>query len=136
VLVPYVVTVCRANASYDIYSTPAQGARDFSWLAPVEDYTGQTWLCAQLLFWSRKNPDKESHLYINSPGVFGHGRYGDPMTTMHVSSSQRSTLCIGQACSMGSFLLAGVKPASVLRCRTARIRFTSPGVSRARRRNC
>ena len=63
-------------------------------------------VCAQLLFLESENPKKDIYLYINSPGgvvTSGMAMYD----TMRYISCDVSTLCIGQACSMGSFLLAG-----------------------------
>ena len=73
-------------------------------VGPVEDYTANV-VVAQLLFLESENPDKDIHLYINSPGgsvTAGLAIYD----TMQFIKPDISTLCIGQAASMGSFLLA------------------------------
>ncbi|MCC7516535.1 MAG: ATP-dependent Clp protease proteolytic subunit, partial [Pseudomonadales bacterium] len=71
----------------------------------VEDYMANL-VVAQLLFLEAENPDKDIHLYINSPGgsvTAGMSIYD----TMQFIKPDVSTMCIGQACSMGAFLLAG-----------------------------
>ncbi|TNF34336.1 MAG: ATP-dependent Clp protease proteolytic subunit, partial [Gammaproteobacteria bacterium] len=72
---------------------------------PVEDYMANL-VVAQLLFLESENPDKDIHLYINSPGgsvTAGLSIYD----TMQFIKPDVSTMCIGQAASMGAFLLAG-----------------------------
>ncbi len=74
-------------------------------VGPVEDYMANL-IAAQLLFLEAENPDKDIHLYINSPGgsvTAGMSIYD----TMQFIKPDVSTICIGQACSMGAFLLAG-----------------------------
>ena len=77
-------------------------------VGPVEDYMANL-VVAQLLFLEAENPDKDIHLYINSPGgsvTAGMSIYD----TMQFIKPDVSTMCIGQACSMGAFLLnAGAK---------------------------
>lgn len=73
-------------------------------VGPVEDYMANL-VVAQLLFLEAENPDKDIHLYINSPGgsvTAGMSIYD----TMQFIKPDVSTICIGQACSMGAFLLA------------------------------
>ncbi len=104
-LVPMVVEQsARGERSYDIYSRLLK-ERVIFLVGPVEDYMANL-VVAQLLFLESENPDKDIHLYINSPGgsvTAGLAIYD----TMQFIKPNVSTLCIGQACSMGAFLLAG-----------------------------
>ena len=93
----------RGERAYDIYSRLLKERVVFL-VGPVEDYTANV-VVAQLLFLESENPDKDIHLYINSPGgsvTAGLAIYD----TMQFIKPDISTLCIGQAASMGSFLLA------------------------------
>ena len=104
-LVPMVVEqTARGERSYDIYSRLLK-ERVIFLVGQVEDYMANL-VVAQLLFLESENPDKDIHLYINSPGgsvTAGLAIYD----TMQFIKPKVSTLCIGQACSMGAFLLAG-----------------------------
>ena len=104
-LVPMVVeTTNRGERAYDIYSRLLK-ERVIFMVGPVEDYTANV-VVAQLLFLESENPDKDIHLYINSPGgsvTAGLAIYD----TMQFIKPDISTLCIGQAASMGALLLAG-----------------------------
>lgn len=104
-LVPMVVEQsARGERSYDIYSRLLK-ERVIFLVGPVEDYMANL-VVAQLLFLESENPDKDIHLYINSPGgsvTAGMAIYD----TMQFIKPNVSTLCIGQAASMGAFLLAG-----------------------------
>lgn len=104
-LVPIVVEQsARGERSYDIYSRLLK-ERVIFLVGQVEDYMANL-VVAQLLFLESENPDKDIHLYINSPGgsvTAGMAIYD----TMQFIKPNVSTLCIGQACSMGAFLLAG-----------------------------
>ena len=104
-LVPIVVEQSsRGERSYDIYSRLLKERVIFV-VGQVEDYMANL-MVAQLLFLESENPDKDIHLYINSPGgsvTAGMAIYD----TMQFIKSDVSTLCIGQAASMGAFLLAG-----------------------------
>lgn len=104
-LVPMVVEQsARGERSYDIYSRLLK-ERVIFLVGQVEDYMANL-IVAQLLFLESENPDKDIHLYINSPGgsvTAGMAIYD----TMQFIKPNVSTLCIGQACSMGAFLLAG-----------------------------
>jgi ATP-dependent Clp protease, protease subunit len=107
-LVPIVVEqTARGERSYDIYSRLLK-ERVIFLVGPVEDYMANL-IVAQLLFLEAENPDKDIHLYINSPGgsvTAGMSIYD----TMQFIKPDVSTMCIGQACSMGAFLLtAGAK---------------------------
>ncbi|AEG03812.1 ATP-dependent Clp endopeptidase proteolytic subunit ClpP [Sinorhizobium meliloti WSM1022] len=103
-LVPMVVEQTnRGERSYDIYSRLLK-ERIIFLTGPVEDHMA-TLVCAQLLFLEAENPKKEVALYINSPGgvvTAGMAIYD----TMQFIKPAVSTLCIGQAASMGSLLLA------------------------------
>ena len=104
-LVPMVIEqTARGERSFDIYSRLLK-ERVIFLVGPVEDYMANL-VVAQLLFLEAENPDKDIHLYINSPGgsvTAGMSIYD----TMQFIKPDVSTMCIGQACSMGAFLLAG-----------------------------
>ena len=103
-LVPMVVEQSnRGERAYDIYSRLLKERIVFV-VGPIND-TVASLVTAQLLFLESENPKKDINLYINSPGglvTAGLGIYD----TMQSIKPEVSTLCIGQACSMGSFLLA------------------------------
>ena len=107
-LVPMVVEQsARGERTYDIYSRLLK-ERIIFLVGPVEDYMANL-VAAQLLLLEAENPDKDIHLYINSPGgsvTAGMSIYD----TMQFIKPDVSTICIGQACSMGAFLLAGGAP--------------------------
>ena len=104
-LVPIVIEqTARGERSYDIYSRLLKERVVFV-VGQVEDYMANV-IVAQLLFLESENPDKDIHLYINSPGgsvTAGLAVYD----TMQFIKSDVSTMCIGQAASMGALLLAG-----------------------------
>lgn len=104
-LVPMVVEqTARGERAYDIYSRLLKERVIFA-VGPVEDYMANV-IVAQLLFLESENPDKDISLYINSPGgvvTAGLAIYD----TMQFIKPDVSTLCIGQAASMGAILLAG-----------------------------
>ncbi|GAC1621652.1 MAG: ATP-dependent Clp endopeptidase proteolytic subunit ClpP [Nevskia sp.] len=97
----------RGERAYDIYSRLLKERVVFI-VGPIDDYMANL-VVAQLLFLESENPDKDIHLYINSPGgVITAGL--SIFDTMRFIKPDVSTMCIGQACSMGSFLLsAGTK---------------------------
>jgi len=107
-LVPMVVEQsARGERSYDIYSRLLK-ERVIFLVGVVEDHMANL-IVAQLLFLESENPDKDIHLYINSPGgsvTAGLSIYD----TMQFIKPDVSTMCIGQAASMGSFLLSGGAP--------------------------
>ncbi len=107
-LVPMVVEQsARGERAYDIYSRLLKERVVFL-VGPVEDYTANL-IVAQLLYLESENPDKDIHLYINSPGgsvTAGLAIYD----TMQFIRPAVSTLCVGQAASMGALLLAGGAP--------------------------
>ncbi|MDR3212561.1 MAG: ATP-dependent Clp endopeptidase proteolytic subunit ClpP [Azoarcus sp.] len=93
----------RGERAYDIYSRLLK-ERIIFLVGPVDDNTANL-IVAQLLFLESENPDKDIHFYINSPGgvvTAGMAIYD----TMQFIKPDVSTLCIGQAASMGAFLLA------------------------------
>ncbi|MEO6079242.1 MAG: ATP-dependent Clp endopeptidase proteolytic subunit ClpP [Steroidobacteraceae bacterium] len=104
-LVPMVVEqTSRGERAYDIYSRLLKDRVVFA-VGPVEDYMANV-IVAQLLFLESENPDKDIALYINSPG--GHVTAGLAIyDTMQFIKPNVSTICIGQAASMGAVLLAG-----------------------------
>ncbi len=103
-LVPMVVEqTARGERSYDIYSRLLK-ERVIFLVGQVEDHMANL-VVAQMLFLEAENPEKDIHLYINSPGgsvTAGMSIYD----TMQFIKPNVSTICIGQACSMGAFLLA------------------------------
>jgi ATP-dependent Clp protease protease subunit len=104
-LVPMVVEqTARGERAYDIYSRLLKDRVVFI-VGPIDDYMANL-VVAQLLFLESENPEKDVHLYINSPGgivTAGLSIYD----TMQFIKPDVSTICIGQAASMGSLLLAG-----------------------------
>jgi ATP-dependent Clp protease protease subunit len=104
-LVPIVVEqTSRGERSYDIYSRLLKERLIFI-VGPVDDYMANV-VVAQLLFLESENPDKDIALYINSPGgVVSSGLA--IYDTMQFIKPDVSTICIGQAASMGAVLLAG-----------------------------
>jgi ATP-dependent Clp protease, protease subunit len=104
-LVPMVVEqTSRGERAYDIYSRLLKDRVIFC-VGPVEDYMANV-IVAQMLFLESENPDKDIALYINSPG--GHVSAGLAIyDTMQFIKPEVSTICIGQAASMGAVLLAG-----------------------------
>jgi ATP-dependent Clp protease protease subunit len=104
-LVPIVVEqTARGERAYDIYSRLLKERVVFL-VGPVEDYAANL-VVAQLLFLEAENPDKDVHLYINSPG--GSVSAGLAIyDTIQFIKPDVSTMCVGQAASMGALLLAG-----------------------------
>ncbi len=104
-LVPMVVEqTARGERAYDIFSRLLKERVVFA-VGPVEDHMANL-IVAQLLFLESENPDKDIHLYINSPGgsvTAGFSIYD----TMQFIKPDVSTICVGQAASMGAVLLAG-----------------------------
>lgn len=104
-LIPMVVEqTARGERSYDIYSRLLKERIIFV-VGPIDDNVANL-VVAQMLFLESENADKDVQLYINSPGgsvTAGLAIYD----TMQFINSEVSTMCIGQAASMGAFLLAG-----------------------------
>ncbi|MEE3422790.1 ATP-dependent Clp endopeptidase proteolytic subunit ClpP [Succinimonas sp.] len=107
-LIPYVIEqTAKGERSYDIYSRLLKERIVFL-VGEVEDHMANL-VVAQLLFLESEDPDKDIYLYINSPGgavTAGMSVYD----TMQFIKPDVCTLCLGQACSMGSFLLAAGAP--------------------------
>src|SRR5574337_212926 len=103
-LIPMVIEQSgRGERAYDIYSRLLKERVVFL-VGPVEDHMANL-VVAQMLFLESENPDKDIHLYINSPGgsiAAGFAIYD----TMQFIKPDVSTLCVGMAASMGAFLLA------------------------------
>lgn len=103
----------RGERAFDIYSRLLK-ERVIFLVGQIEDYMANL-VIAQLLFLESENPDKDIHLYINSPGgvvTSGLAIYD----TMQFVKPDVSTLCIGQAASMGALLLAGEQKANATPC--------------------
>jgi ATP-dependent Clp protease protease subunit len=123
-LVPIVVEqTSRGERSYDIYSRLLKERIIFV-IGGVDDNMASL-VCAQLLFLESENPDKEIFMYINSPGgvvTSGLSIYD----TMQYIRPKVSTLCFGQAASMGSLLLAAGAPGNRFALPNARIMIHQP----------
>jgi len=123
-LIPMVVEqTSRGERAYDIYSRLLK-ERIIFLVGPVHSHVASL-VCAQLLFLESENPKKEIFLYINSPGgvvTDGLGIYD----TMQYVKSPVSTICIGQAASMGSFLLAAGEKGHRFSLPNARIMVHQP----------
>ena len=123
-LVPIVVEqTARGERSYDIYSRLLKERVIFI-VGTVEDHMANL-VVAQLLFLESENPDKDIHLYINSPGgsvTAGLSIYD----TMQFIKPDVSTMCVGQAASMGAFLLAGGTPGKRYALPNSRIMIHQP----------
>ena len=123
-LIPMVIEqTSRGERSFDIYSRLLKERVIFA-VGPVEDHMANL-IVAQLLFLESENPDKDIHLYINSPGgsvTAGMAIYD----TMQFINPAVSTTCIGQAASMGAFLLAGGAPGKRFALPNARTMIHQP----------
>ncbi len=121
---PYVVEQThRGERSYDIYSRLLKDRIVFLG-TPIDDDVANV-VIAQLLFLESEDPDKDISLYINSPGgavTSGFAIYD----TMQYVKPQVSTICLGQAASMGAFLLAGGAPGKRFAVPNARIMIHQP----------
>lgn len=122
--VPIVIeTTGRTERAYDIYSRLLKD-RIVLLGTPVDDQVASL-ICAQLLFLESENPEKEIFMYINSPGgsvTAGMAIYD----TMQYISSPVSTLCMGQAASMGALLLAAGAPGMRYSLPNSRIMIHQP----------
>ena len=123
-LVPMVVEqTSRGERAYDIYSRLLK-ERVIFLIGPVEDYSANL-IVAQLLFLEAENPEKDISLYINSPG--GSVTAGlSIFDTMNFIKPKISTLCLGQAASMGAFLLAAGEPGKRFALPNSRIMIHQP----------
>jgi len=121
---PFVVEQThRGERSYDIYSRLLKDRIVFLG-TPVDDDVANV-IIAQLLFLESEDPDKDINLYINSPGgvvTAGMAIYD----TMQYVKPQVSTICLGQAASMGAFLLAGGAPGKRFALPNARVMIHQP----------
>ncbi len=123
-LVPMVIEqTSRGERSYDIYSRLLKERIIF--LTGQVDDAISSLVCAQMLFLESENPNKEISFYINSPGgviTSGLAMYD----TMQYIKSPITTVCIGQACSMGSLLLAAGEPGKRYALPNSRIMIHQP----------
>ena len=123
-LVPMVIEqTARGERSFDIYSRLLKDRVIFL-TGEVEDHMSDL-IVAQLLFLESEDPDKDIYLYINSPGgvvTAGLAIYD----TMQYIKPDVCTLCMGQACSMGSFLLTGGAPGKRFALPNSRIMIHQP----------
>lgn len=123
-LIPMVIEhTARGERSYDIYSRLLK-ERIIFLSGQVNDYVSSL-VCAQLLFLESENTKKDIHLYINSPGgvvTSGLAMYD----TMQYIKPDVATTCIGQACSMGSLLLAAGAPGKRYSLPNSRIMVHQP----------
>lgn len=123
-LIPMVIEqTSRGERSYDIFSRLLK-ERIIFLIGEVNDEVSSL-VCAQLLFLEAEDPKKDIFLYINSPGgvvTSGMAMYD----TMQYISCDVNTLCIGQACSMGSLLLAGGAKGKRFALPNARIMIHQP----------
>jgi ATP-dependent Clp protease protease subunit len=121
---PFVVEQThRGERSYDIYSRLLKDRIVFLG-TPIDDDVANV-IIAQLLFLESEDPDKDISLYVNSPGgsvTSGMAIYD----TMQYVKPQVSTICLGQAASMGAFLLAGGAPGKRFAVPNARIMIHQP----------
>ena len=122
-LVPMVVEQTpRGERAFDIYSRLLK-ERIIFLSGPIDDYISNL-VVAQLLFLESENPEKDISIYINSPGgVISSGLA--IYDTMQFIAPEVSTLCIGQAASMGSLLLAGGENGKRFALTNSRIRITN-----------
>jgi|TARA_Y100000294_G_scaffold109938_1_gene101983 ATP-dependent Clp protease protease subunit len=129
-MVPMVVEQsARGERAYDIYSRLLKDRIVFV-VGPVEDQVANL-VVAQLLFLESENADKDIHLYINSPGgsvTAGLSIYD----TMQFLRCDVSTMCIGQAASMGAFLLAAGAPGKRYALPNSRMMIHQPAIGGAR----
>ncbi len=123
-LIPYVIEqTSRGERSYDIYSRLLKDRIIFLG-EEVDDYSASV-VVAQLLFLEAEDPEKEIHLYINSPGgsiTAGMAIYD----TMQYIKCDVNTICVGMAASMGAFLLAGGAPGKRMALPNAEILIHQP----------
>jgi len=123
-LIPMVVEQSsRGERAYDIYSRLLKERIVFL-VGPINDNVA-TLITAQLLFLESENPKKEIFFYINSPGGLVNAGFGVYDTMQYIKPSV-STLCIGQASSMGSFLLAAGENGSRFSLPNSRIMVHQP----------
>lgn len=123
-LIPYVVEQsARGERSWDIYSRLLKDRIIFLGTA-VDDHVANS-IVAQLLFLESDDPEKDVHIYINSPGGSVSAGLAIYDTMRHIRP-RVSTICVGQAASMGAFLLAGGEPGLRYALPNARIMIHQP----------
>ncbi len=123
-LVPMVIeNTSRGERSFDIYSRLLRERIVFV-TGEVEDHMASI-IVAQLLFLESENPSKDISMYINSPGGVVTSGFAIHDTMQYIKPKV-STVCIGQACSMGSFLLAAGEPGMRIALPQARIMVHQP----------
>ena len=123
-LIPYVVEQTgRGERTYDIYSRLLKDRIIFLGEG-IDENTGNI-VVAQLLFLESEDPEKDIHLYINSPGGYVSAGLAIYDTKQYIKCPV-STICIGQAASMGALLLAGGAPGKRLSLPNARIMIHQP----------
>ncbi|KEY91556.1 ATP-dependent Clp protease [Candidatus Photodesmus blepharus] len=123
-LVPMVVEQTnRGERSYDIYSRLLK-ERIIFLVGPIDDHLANS-VCAQLLFLESESAKKDIFLYINSPGGSVTAGLAIYDTAQHIRASV-STLCIGQAASMGAFILASGEPGKRLALPNSRVMIHQP----------
>ena len=123
-LIPMVVEQAgRHERSYDIYSRLLKDRIIFL-STPIDDHVSSL-IVAQLLFLDAEDPEKDIFLYINSPGGFVSAGLGIYDTIQYIKPDV-ATICIGQASSMGAFLLAGGKKGKRSALPNARIMIHQP----------
>jgi ATP-dependent Clp protease, protease subunit len=123
-LVPMVIeNTSRGERSFDIYSRLLRERIVFV-TGEVEDHMASI-IVAQLLFLESENPSKDISMYINSPGGVVTAGFAIHDTMQYIKP-RVSTVCIGQACSMGSFLLAAGEPGMRIALPQARIMIHQP----------
>jgi ATP-dependent Clp protease protease subunit len=123
-LVPMVIeNTSRGERSFDIYSRLLRERIVFV-TGEVEDHMASI-IVAQLLFLESENPSKDISMYINSPGGVVTSGFAIHDTMQYIKPKV-STVCIGQACSMGSFLLASGEPGMRIALPQARIMIHQP----------
>lgn len=123
-LVPMVIeATARGERSYDLYSRLLK-ERIIFMTGQVEDHMANL-ICAQMLFLESEDPNKDIYLYINSPGgsvTAGMSIYD----TMNFIKPNVSTVCMGQACSMGAFLLSAGEKGKRFALPNARVMIHQP----------
>lgn len=123
-LIPYVVEQsARGERSWDIYSRLLKDRIIFLG-TPVDDHVANS-IVAQLLFLESDDPEKDVHLYINSPGGSVTAGLAIYDTMRHIRPKV-STICVGQCASMGAFLLSGGEPGMRYALPNSRIMIHQP----------
>ena len=124
-LIPYVIEQThRGERSYDIYSRLLKDRIIFLGTAIDDDIANV--IIAQMLFLESEDPDKDINLYINSPGGLGDGRPGHLRHHAVREAATSSTICLGQAASMGAVLLAAGAKGKRFALPNARIMIHQP----------